>query len=346
MKELIAKLKETGNLTKAEWITLIDGRNEELSQYLFSQSRKKAQEYYGKDIYIRGLIEISNYCKNNCFYCGIRKGNKEVIRYHLSKAEILDCCRRGYEVGFRTFVLQGGEDDFYSDEVLVDIIKTIKTKYPDCAVTLSIGEREYQSYKALYNSGADRYLLRHETFNSAHYRKLHPGNLTAEHRQMSLRNLKKIGFQTGSGFMVGSPYQTTENIAEDMLFIKDLNPEMVGIGPFIPHHSTVFAHEPQGTLELTLFIIGLLRLMNPRLLLPATTALGTICPQGRIKGILAGANVVMPNISPVDLRKNYELYDNKIYSGNESGEDLKKLKEEIQSIGYEVKVAKGDYIKE
>lgn len=342
MKELIQKLKETQTLTKDEWISLIQNRSPMLSDYLFEEARRIRKLHYGNDIHIRGLIEFTNYCKNDCFYCGIRKSNQNATRYRLNKEEILSCCKTGYQLGFRTFVLQGGEDGYFTDERLVDIISAIKSQYSDCAVTLSVGEKSYDSYQAFYHAGADRYLLRHETYNSNHYQKLHPDNLSAGHRQQCLYDLKKIGYQVGTGFMVGSPYQTAEHLAEDMLFIKKLNPQMVGIGPFIPHHDTPFAKEVGGTLELTLFMLGLLRLMLPKVLLPATTALGTIAPDGREHGIMAGANVVMPNLSPESVRENYLLYDNKLCTGDEAAESLNNLKEKMKKIGYQITVSRGD----
>ena len=342
MKELIDKLRDTQALDREEWVRLIEGRTPELAQYLFEQARMVRERYYGKDIYIRGLIEFTNYCKNDCLYCGIRKSNTCASRYRLSQEEILACCEAGYKLGFRTFVLQGGEDAYYTDEKVEHIIKTIKAHYPDCAITLSIGEKSYPSYERFFKAGADRYLLRHETYNKEHYTKLHPSNLSAEHRQQCLWELKQIGYQVGTGFMVGSPYQTAEYLAEDMLFIKHLNPQMVGIGPYISHRDTPFAEQESGTLELTLYMLGLLRLMLPKVLLPATTALGTIDPKGRELGILAGANVVMPNLSPLTVRKKYLLYNNKIHTGEEAAESIEKLRIQMEHIGYQVVVTRGD----
>lgn len=342
MKELIQKLRQTQSLAKEEWISLIENRTPELAEYLFEQAREVREAHYGKDIYIRGLIEFTNYCKNDCLYCGIRRSNKNADRYRLSKEEILECCEHGYELGFRTFVLQGGEDGYYTDERVAEIVSEIKEKYPDCAVTLSIGEKSYDSYKRFYEAGADRYLLRHETYNCEHYSKLHPAELSAKERQQCLWNLKKIGYQVGTGFMVGSPYQTAEHLAEDMLFIKELNPQMIGIGPFVPHHDTPFAKEQGGTLELTLYMLGLLRLMIPKALIPSTTALGTIDPNGRELGILAGANVVMPNLSPRNVREKYLLYDNKICTGDEAAESLENLKIRMKKINYDIVVSRGD----
>ena len=342
MKKLIDKLRLEQQLSKEEWQRLIENRTPELAEYLFEQARQVREEHYGKDVYIRGLIEFTNYCKNDCLYCGIRKSNRNADRYRLTKEDILDCCKRGYELGFRTFVLQGGEDGHFSDEKMVELVRAIKTQHPDCAITLSIGEKSLESYQKYYDAGANRYLLRHETYNWEHYDKLHPSILTAKERQRCLWDLKKVGYQVGTGFMVGSPYQTAEHLAEDMLFIKELNPQMIGIGPFVPHHDTPFADKNGGTLELTLFMLGLLRLMIPKVLLPATTALGTIDPNGRELGILAGANVVMPNLSPENVREKYLLYDNKICTGDEAAESLNNLKERMKNIGYQVVVSRGD----
>ena len=342
MKELIQKLRQNQELTKEEWMRLIENRTQELAEYLFEQAREVREAHYGKDIYIRGLIEFTNYCRNDCLYCGIRRSNKNADRYRLTKEQILECCEHGYELGFRTFVLQGGEDAYFTDERMTEIVSEIKKRFPDCAITLSIGEKSFESYQKYYNAGAERYLLRHETYNCEHYAKLHPAGLKAEERQQCLWNLKQAGYQVGTGFMVGSPYQTAENLAEDMLFIKKLNPQMIGIGPFVPHKDTPFAKETGGTLELTLFMLGLLRLMIPKALIPATTALGTIDPMGRELGILAGANVVMPNLSPSTVREKYLLYDNKLCTGDEAAESLANLKLRMKKIGYDIVVSRGD----
>ncbi len=343
MKKLIDKLYSTKRLEKEEFIHILDNIDSETSEYLFEKAREVARENFGNAIYTRGLIEFTNYCKNNCYYCGIGAGNTHADRYRLSLEDILSCCKTGYELGFRTFVLQGGEDNHYSDEDIVEIIKKIKEGYPDCAITLSIGEKSYDSYKKYFEAGADRYLLRHETANEEHYARLHPKNLSLSSRKACLYNLREIGFQVGTGFMVGSPFQTTENLAEDLLFISSFKPHMVGIGPFIPHSETRFAEEKSGSLEKTLVLIGLIRLMLPKALIPATTALGTINSQGREKGILAGANVVMPNLSPVSVRKKYSLYDNKICTGEEAAECRFCLSNRMEKIGYYLAVDRGDY---
>ena len=336
------KLVSTGSLSTTEYEYLIDNRNDEIAEFLKMEAVKKRKEVYGNSVFIRGLIEISNICKNDCLYCGIRASNKECDRYRLTKDEILSCCDEGYSLGFRTFVMQGGEDLHFTDEILVDIIRSIKEKYPDCAVTLSLGERTYESYKKLYSAGADRYLLRHETADEDHYNKLHPDKMNFKTRMECLKNLKEIGFQTGCGFMVGSPYQTTENLAKDLKFIEEFSPEMCGIGPFIPHKSTEFKDFPSGNVELTCYLLSIIRLIKPTILLPATTALGTAEQGGREKGILCGANVIMPNLSPQGVRKKYELYNNKLISGNESAQEIENLKNSMKNIGYEIVTDRGD----
>lgn len=343
MLNLIDKLEKSKVLSKDEFVFLLSNFTKETSDCLFERARGISKKYFGNRIYVRGLIEFTNYCKNDCFYCGIRRSNSKVERYRLSKEEILACCKQGYSLGFRTFVLQGGEDFKYSVEVMTEIISDIKKNYPDCAITLSIGEKSYEEYLKYFEAGADRYLLRHETANAQHYSMLHTKNQTASNRQQCLYNLKKIGYQIGAGFMVGSPYQTMENIAEDLIFIRELEPQMVGIGPFIPHKDTQFKDQPSGSFELTLFLIGILRLMLPNGLIPATTALGTVNPNGREMGILAGANVVMPNLSPIQVRKKYSLYDNKICTGEEAAECKMCLQNRMQKIGYQIVVDRGDF---
>ena len=342
MRQIIDKLYEEESLSRSEYAELIANHTQSDAEYLFSLAVKRRQEFYGTNVYVRGLMEFSNYCKNDCLYCGIRRSNKNAERYRLDKDDILSCCEQGYELGFRTFDLQRGEDPYLTDERMCDIVSSIKQKYPDCAVTLSIGEKEHDSYRAYFEAGADRYLLRHETADDEHYCRLHPKEMSPQHRKQCLYDLKSIGFQVGCGFMVGSPFQTAENLADDLLFIKELLPHMVGIGPFISQHDTPFSEMESGTLEQTLFMLGLIRLTLPYVLLPATTALGTIHPLGREKGILAGANVVMPNLSPVSVRKKYLLYDNKICTGDEAAECKNCLQMRMSSIGYNVVTARGD----
>ncbi|MBC3797144.1 [FeFe] hydrogenase H-cluster radical SAM maturase HydE [Acetobacterium tundrae] len=343
MNKIIEKLEEQRNLESDELKWLLENNTEELRQELAQRARQVSTKTYSNDVYTRGLIEFTNYCKNDCYYCGIRKSNQEAHRYRLTETEILECCKIGYELGFRTFVLQGGEDPDFTDDQMVDIIQKIRKEYPDCAITLSIGEKSKETYQAFFKAGANRYLLRHETANEEHYRKLHPKELSSANRKRCLKDLKEIGFQVGTGFMVGSPHQTVENIIEDLAFIKALDPEMIGIGPFIPHQQTPYKDIKPGTLEETLLLISILRLMLPKALIPATTALGTINPQGREFGILAGANVVMPNLSPVEVRKDYSLYDNKICTGDEAAECRVCLSGRMKSIGYEIVNNRGDY---
>lgn len=341
-KELIEKLDNERVLSDKEYEQLIVLRDKDAFDLISELATKKRKAVFGDVIYTRGLIEISSICKNNCFYCGIRRGNELAERYRLTKEEILSCAVEGYELGFRTFVLQGGEDPFFTDDVLCDIVSALKAAHPDCAVTLSMGERSRESYKTLYDAGADRYLLRHETADREHYALLHPKDMSFDNRMRCLNDLKSIGYQVGCGFMVGSPYQTPKTLAKDLSFIGQFKPDMCGIGPFIPHHNTPFRDEAKGSLELTLFLLSVIRVMLPDVLLPATTALGTIDKRGREKGIMAGANVVMPNLSPVFVRKKYELYDNKICTGEESAQCRECLDKRMESIGCKLAVDRGD----
>ena len=341
--ERLDRIQEERNIQRQELEELLTTDDRPLIEELHKRARETAVSYYGSQIYIRGLIEFTNYCKNNCYYCGIRCGNRQAQRYRLSAEEILSCCETGWQLGFRTFVLQGGEDPYFTDEKICEIVSEIKKRYPDCAITLSIGEKSRESYQAFFDAGAERYLLRHETADENHYRMLHPGEMSLENRKKCLFTLKEIGYQTGCGFMVGSPGQTADTLFEDLMFIKELEPQMVGIGPFIPHQDTPFAKEKAGTLETTLRLLSIIRLIHPSVLLPATTALGTIHPKGREQGILAGANVVMPNLSPVNVRDKYKLYDNKICTGDEAAECKNCMSARMRSIGYEVVTDRGDY---
>jgi len=339
MRELVDKLARQRMLSRDELKTLLSGDG----GYLHEQAQAARQEVFDNKIYMRGLIEFTNYCKNDCYYCGLRRSNKNVRRYRFTKEQIMECCALGHELGFRTFVLQGGEDNFFTDEMLTGIVHAIKSDYSDCAVTLSLGERSYESLKALKEAGADRYLLRQETSNDEHYRLLHPPEMTLASRQKCLRDLKELGYQVGCGFMTGSPGQTLDHIVDDFFYIKALDPAMVGVGPFIPHSSTPFAGEQQGAAGLTLNVIAILRLMNPRLLLPATTALGTIDPAGRERGVMAGANVVMPNLSPPHIREKYLLYDNKICTGDGPRHCRACIGRRMESLGCELAAVRGDY---
>ena len=342
MKELAEKLYEQGDLSDAELKALIEDDDPETAEILRIRADQVRQLHYGKKVFLRGLIEVSSYCRNDCLYCGIRCSNKDADRYRLSREQIFLCAESGYELGFRTFVMQGGEDGTFTDEFMCDVIRGLKEKYPDCAVTLSLGERSEESYRKMKEAGADRYLLRHEAASPELYSKLHPGKMSLENRKKCLYDLKKLGYQVGAGFMVGAPFQTTEHLIADLRFLQGLQPQMIGIGPFVPHHSTPFANEKGGTLELTLRLLGILRLMFPKVLLPATTALGTISPTGREQGLKTGCNVVMPNLSPVDVRKKYDLYDNKICTGEEAAECRLCLQRRIEAAGYEVAQERGD----
>ena len=341
MKELIEKLTIEHDLAENEWQQLIEGKYDRT--LLYARADEIRRQKYGTDVYIRGLIEISSYCRNDCLYCGIRRSNMHAERYRLSKEQILECCKTGYRLGFRTFVMQGGEDAYFTTEYVAEIVEEIKKRYPDCAVTLSLGEREKADYQIWYDAGADRYLLRHETAGRAHYGKLHPPELSYDHRMQCLYDLKDIGYQVGCGFMVESPYQTVDDLIADMRFLRKFQPHMVGIGPFIPHHDTPFAGSSQGSLEKTLTMVALIRLTLPKALIPSTTALGTIHPRGRELGLQAGANVVMPNLSPVSVRKQYSLYDNKICTGDEAAECIECMKRRVASVGYQTAVSRGDW---
>lgn len=340
---IVEKFIKNHELTKDEYCELLKySADQSVSDRLSEEAVRIRKKHYGNKVYTRGLIEFTNYCKNNCYYCGIRLDNNHATRYRLTNDEILDCCQNGYILGFRTFVLQGGEDPWFNDDRLVEIIRIVRENYPDCAITLSVGEKSYNSYKKYREAGADRYLLRHETADEALYRSLHPEDMSLTARKECLYNLKSLGYQVGAGFMVGSPGQTPDNLAEDLIFLKDLNPHMVGIGPFIPHHDTRFAEEKAGSVKLTLFLLSVIRILLPKVLLPATTALGTLDPRGREKGLLSGANVVMPNLSPVKNRKQYDLYDNKICTGEEAAECRGCLTRRVESVGYHLVNERGD----
>ncbi len=334
MHHILTQLEQTQNTDDdaLQWLIASDFDDTRLLQ----TADRIRQKRYGTDVYIRGLIEFTNFCKNDCYYCGIRHENSSAVRYRLSKAEILTCCRDGYALGFRTFVLQGGEDPYFTDTILCEIVAAIRTEFPDCAITLSVGERTKESYLALFHAGANRYLLRHETADAAHYQKLHPAYMSLENRKRCLFSLKEIGYQVGSGFMVGSPHQTTKNLLADLRFLQLLQPDMIGIGPYLTQKDTPFFNQPNGSLRRTLRLLAILRLMFPYALIPATTALGTIHPQGREMGLKAGANVVMPNLSPVRVRKQYALYDDKICTGEESAQCRGCLEQRVNSAGYQI----------
>lgn len=341
VKDIIDKLYSTTNASREELLFLLDNLSEENKEYLIEKAHRVAVENYSKNVYIRGLIEFTNYCIRDCKYCGIRKSNHKADRYRLSIDEILECADIGDKLGYKTYVLQGGEDSYFTDEKMVEIIKKIKEKYPGNAITLSLGERSYKSYKMMFNAGADRYLLRHETASKDLYESLHP-NGSFENRIQCLKNLKEIGYQVGAGFMVGLPNQNNSNLIDDLIFLKELNPHMCGIGPFIPHKDTPLANEKGGTLEKTITMLALVRLMLPKILLPATTALGSVDPLGREKGLKAGANVVMPNLSPTNVREKYSLYDGKICTGDEAAECRVCIERRINAAGFNLEITRGD----
>jgi len=342
IRELIDKLHDTNDLSSDELKELLTNCDPANEAYLEQKARETAVAVYEKKIYVRGLIEFTNHCRNNCLYCGIRAKNPNIKRYRLSDDDVISCCEKGYALGYRTFVMQGGEDVFYTDDKITAIVTTIKKRFPDCAVTLSIGEKSRESYEKFHEAGADRYLLRHETADEKHYEKLHERNQSFANRMRCLRDLKDIGFQTGCGFMVGSPYQTIDHLVKDLRFIKKFNPEMVGIGPFIPHSGTPFAAFPSGSADMTVKLLAIVRLLLPYVLLPATTALATVDKNGRKRGILAGANVIMPNLSPADKREFYSLYDRKACTGNEAAEMIAAIEKEITDLGYELSRSRGD----
>lgn len=346
MRQLIDRLRREHTLAPDAFRQLLTSYNDrEILEYINLQAREVTQKHFGNSVYIRGLIEVSNYCRNNCYYCGIRKGNSHLERYRLSQEAILHCCRQGYELGFRTFVLQGGEDPRLTNERIEEIIREIRLQYPDCAITLSLGEKTKEAYEHFFRAGANRYLLRHETYIESHYNLLHPSSMSGAHRLDCLCMLKNIGFQAGTGIMVGSPGQTIDHLIADIRFIEAFQPQMIGIGPFIPHHETPFADKASGSIELTLMLLSIFRLMHPTALIPSTTALASLSPDGRERGILAGANVVMPNLSPVEERKKYELYNHKAALGAEAAEGLVLLEEQLNRIGYQISYDRGDYRK-
>lgn len=341
-RKIAEKLIREHTLTGAEWKILLEHPGIETAEYLRCAAREVTDRVFGRQVYVRGLIEFTNICKKDCYYCGIRKSNSCVERYRLTEEEILSCCKDGYEAGLRTFVLQGGEDGYFTEERICNLVKEIHGLYPDCAITLSVGEWEKESYRRFYEAGAERFLLRQETADEVHYGKLHPEGQTFAVRMKCLQDLKEIGYQTGCGFLVGSPYQTLDCIIKDLLFIERFRPQMVGIGPFLPAKNTPFEAEKAGSSELTLFLLSAIRLMLPEVLLPATTALGTARSDGRLQGLLHGANVIMPNLSPVRVREKYALYDNKIHSGNEAAEHLEVLRKELAKVNLSVANSRGD----
>lgn len=345
LKKIVDDIEATRDITLSQLQMLLTTDDKEAKEYLHARAREVAQSIYGKDVFMRGLIEFSSHCKNNCRYCGIRRDNITLARYRLDEETILSCCKMGYDCGLRTFVLQGGEDVYFTDEVMVPLVAHIHRDFPDCAITLSIGERSRESYQKLFDAGANRYLLRHETADREHYAYLHPQELSFDNRMQCLRVLREIGYQVGAGFMVGSPHQTHETLLEDLQFIRTFLPEMCGIGPFVATQHTPFANEPNGSVEDTLRLLSIIRLLHPHVLLPATTALGSLNPFGREMGIQAGANVVMPNLSPTENRKQYNIYDGKICLGDDISHCRSCLEHRIESVGYHMVVDRGDFRK-
>ncbi|MGL5971666.1 MAG: [FeFe] hydrogenase H-cluster radical SAM maturase HydE [Cetobacterium sp.] len=344
MRDLIDKLYNTNNLSEIELRLLLKNITKIDREYLIEKAYKVRLANYGKTVFFRGLIEISNICKCDCYYCGIRASNKKALRYRLLEDEILECCHKGYSLGYRTFVLQGGEDSYFTDEILERVIKNLKSDYSDIAITLSLGERGEVSFKRLYDAGADRYLLRHETVNEELYQRLHP-KMSLQNRKDCLKSLKEIGYQVGSGFLIGLPGLKLEDYAKDLVFLKELKPHMVGIGPFIPHEDTPLKDLKGGTAEDTITLLAIIRLLLPDVLLPATTALGTIDVNGREKGFRAGANVIMPNLSPTECRAKYSLYNGKVFSGNESAEEKVKIEKSVKDAGFEPILERGDNLR-
>jgi biotin synthase len=326
----------------SEILHIIETEDSEEIESLYAQARKTREKHYGKGVYFRGLIEFTNYCKNDCYYCGIRCSNKNIERYRLSQDDILDCCRAGDKLGFKTFVLQGGEDLFFTTERVTQIVSAIRQEFPEHAITLSIGERPRSDYESFFRAGANRYLLRHETASGEHYAKLHPPSMSLAERKQCLWDLKKIGYQTGAGFMVGTPHQTPDCLLQDIRFLEELQPQMAGIGPFIPHKDTPFRDYPPGSLQLCLKMLALIRILLPKALMPATTAIGTIAPNGRELALNSGANVVMPNLTPTAMRKLYALYDDKICIGDDAVKCRFCIEGRIISAGYVSEMARGD----
>lgn len=343
VKDIIDKLYLENNGSFEELLFLLDNLTPTDKGYLVEKAHETRMKTYGNTVYMRGLIEFTNICKKNCVYCGIRRENKHADRYRLTLEDILECVEIGDRLGYKTYVLQGGEDEYFTDERMIEIIRAIKEKFPNNAITLSLGERSYESYKKMYEAGADRYLLRHETATKELYESLHPG-ASFEERRECLRNLKEIGYQVGAGFMVGLPNQTNSDLVNDLLFVKEFEPHMCGIGPFIPHKDTPLKDEKGGTLEMTTTMLALIRLLLPNVLLPSTTALGSIDPVGREKGLKAGGNVVMPNLSPTSVREKYSLYDGKICTGDEAAECRKCIEGRINKAGFRVEITRGDNV--
>lgn len=340
---LIEKLQREHRLTHEEYLRLLEHRTPEMQELLAQKARAVCEKTYGKGIFLRGLVEVSSYCKQNCLYCGLRRENGSAVRYRLTEEEILSVCREGYALGYRTFVLQGGEDPYFTPQRVADLVQNIKEEFPQVAVTLSLGEASKETYALWRNAGADRYLLRHETANGRHFALLHPASQTLKTRMQCIEHLRDLGYQVGVGMMIGSPHQTLEHLAEDLCFLQDFQPHMVGMGPFIPQKDTPFGAESAGSVDLTLYLLSIVRLMLPKVLLPATTALATLDEKGREKGILAGANVCMPNLTPPALREHYAIYDGKLSTRGESAQNVMEIKKQMEAIGFTIVESRGDY---
>ena len=328
MNTIIQKAKETHELSRDEIIALL--KDDSINEELFKAADEVRKKYLGDEVHLRGLIEFTNICKRNCMYCGLRRDNKSLNRYRLSHEEIIDFAKKAVSYGYKTLVLQGGEDDYYTVERLVPIVKDLKAL--GVALTLSIGERPFEEYEALKKAGADRFLLRIETTDKELYEKLDPG-MSHENRIQCLKNLRKLGYEVGSGCLVGLPGQKIESLADDILFFKELDVDMNGIGPFIPNEDTPLKDAEGGQFELALKVMAIVRLLLPDINIPATTAMETLNKQGRVIALQCGANVVMPNVTEGEYRKLYALYPGKICTGDTPAHCRGCISGKIRGIG-------------
>lgn len=343
MEGLIDKLRRERRLRHEEYVQLLEHADGPVRAYAARAARQVARARFGEGVFVRGLIEISSFCRNDCFYCGLRRGNTALARYRLDDDRIADACRAGRDAGFRTFVLQGGEDPALDDGRVERLVRRLRAEFPDCALTLSLGERGRAAYRRWREAGADRYLLRHEAADAACYARLHPADMPHRRRMECLDALRELGYQTGAGMMAGAPGQTLADLAADLCFLERFRPEMVGIGPYLPQRDTPLAGSPPGDAARTLMLLSIVRLMLPAALIPATTALATLLADGREQGILAGANVVMPNLTPPDVREGYAIYDGKLSSGPEAAGEVPELESRLREIGYRIDYARGDF---